>query len=214
MSTDRIQQITQAGQFTVWYHARLPVNQVQPLMALDRLLAICNQALDLGWHTADAYQQEELARLVRINWFVQDLSATNRIIKPVLLQPQAFNLVVQQGDTRLMALEACPWIATVPALVSLRSCHRPFFESWTQIHTEQQLTDLLGLEPGCVLLRDDVARLDSLTWIEFQSVQTAHHMHDDAERVRMMCRYLDQQDRQFRFHRSWIAHAVDWTRYQ
>lgn len=183
-------------------------------MVLDRLLAICNYVLDVGREHADAYAREELARLVRINWFVQDLAGGSRIIKPVLLDLQQSGCVTLTGDTRLMALEMCPWVCAVPALISLQPHCLTGFDHWTHIVTEQHLTDLLALENGCVLLRDDAISHDSLGWIEFQSSQTAHHMHDDGERVRMMWCYLDDQGERFRFDRSWIRSQIDWNQYR
>ena len=195
------------------YHPSLCLDLLHPGMSLDRLLYICNRALDRGLDKADPGELSELARILRVNWMTKDLDHCGRIMKPILCEVTAFNLVVIQGDTRLMAVEMCPQIHTAPVLVSADRNWISMFQGWTEIQCSDQLTDLLGFESGCAIFRDDAGPADRLNWIEFNTPQTQHHLHDENQRVEMILRYLSQQPSDFRFTRAWCRCKIDWTQY-
>lgn len=212
MKLDIINQLDQNTKYSLWFHPNLPLNHVQPMMNLDRLLWICNQSIKYG-PGSSPYRIDELARLCRVSWMVQDLNRQGHIRKPLLLHVNAFNLVIAQGDTRLMAAELCPQVHTAPALVSIADQYRGFFYDWTLIQSSNQLTDLLGFERDCIVLRENNTDWvdHAVEWIEFSSEQTAHHMHDEEQRQRMITNYLSAQPADFVFTRSWFLEPIDWT---
>lgn len=212
MTLDIIEHHDANSRYSLWYHHNLPLNHVSPMMNLDRLLWICNQSIKHG-PGSPIYQLSELARLCRVNWIVQDLNRHGRINKPLLLQVNAFNLTTAQGDTRLMAAELCPQVHTAPALVSITDQYRGFFYDWKLIHSSDQLTDLLGFERDCIILRENkVDWVDhAIDWIEFSSNQTAHHMHDEHQRERMITNYINAQHANFVFTRAWCTDPIDWA---
>jgi hypothetical protein len=211
--TDRLQIIHDRGLGSVLYHPALGLDLLHPGMDLDRLLYICNRALERDLVSADVGELSELARILRVNWMVRDLDQNGRIIKPILCEVTAFNLTVNQGDTRLMAAEMCPQVYTAPVLVSVDRSWKTMFQGWTEIQCSDQLTDLLGFEPGCVIFQDVPDNTDHLRWIEFNTPQTQHHLHDENQRVRMILGYLAQQSLDFRFSRDWCRQQIDWSQY-
>jgi hypothetical protein len=105
-------------QWAMFYHSQWPVEDLQPVCTLEQSVRTVNQQLqsvrDLTqWKYA---HQDEIARLLWVNWMYQRLSA-EPIRKPVLVHKQDNKLVVDCGDTRLMSLNLLPDPGTVSVLV-------------------------------------------------------------------------------------------------
>jgi len=205
-----------SDRFVLLYHPGYPIDQIRPMMTLHRLLYLCNYTIHRSEQDLDPGAASELPRLLRVNFLYNELQrGPARIIKPLLLHVQGFNLVTSQGDTRLMAAGLCGTIHTAPCLVSIERQYRGFFVDWIEVEDIQHLAALSGFDADCIVIRRETrspANYD-VEWIEFAGDHTSHHLHDRQERARMMQRYLAAQPRDFQFDIAWCQSSIDWRQW-
>jgi hypothetical protein len=201
--------------WAMFHHPALPISNLTPICDLDQCLAQTNRNLDrLGrdvcmWPTGD---QDQVARLMWVNWIHQRLDL-EPIRKPILAHAQGTKLVVDCGDTRLMALSLCTNPPAVGVIATDRVSNVDAYHGWTRIWSEQDLLRAAGFAPDShVDFRSGGDRC-AIEWLEIGDQSTAHHMHDVEQRIRMIRCYINSQSRHFRFDREWARSIIDWTVY-
>ena len=201
-------------QWAMFYHAQWLAENLQPVCTLQRTVEVVNNELQynnrnlLSW---PAMKQDEAARLMRANWIYQRLG-TEPIRKPILAHQENNQLVVDCGDTRLMALNLLPDPGTVSVVVVVSIAQVGEYSNWRQIHTNRDLMRATGFGRGAnIALRvNDTGRIE---WLEIGDHTTAHHLHDVDQRVAMMQRYLDTQQDTFEFSIDWARSHINWDIY-
>lgn len=211
--TDRIKSML-ADRYLMFYHGHWPLDRIRPVADLDQSLRLVNQAMEThGRHIADWNYglQDEAGRLVRINWIYQRLHQ-EPIRKPVLVHIHGPDLVVDCGDTRLMVLDLAGTYTTIGVIATCSIGQAQRFHGWHPVCDTEQLIDLCGFLPDAqVHVRPTEAGSDhACDWLEIGDRTTDHHLHDLDQRVRMLQNWLDAQDTDFQFDRSWAKTAVDW----
>lgn len=198
------------------YHSAWPVTQLRPVCTLDQCVEQTNNNLrllgrDLNiWPSGD---QDQAARLLWVNWIYQRLPV-EPIRKPVLAHKEGGDLVVDCGDTRLMALNLLDDPGTVGVVVTDRKDRTADWPGWQLIQTDQDLLHHTGFDNHAeISLR--VSPIDhALEWLEIGDQSTAHHLHDQNQRVRMMQAYLNHQPTTLLFDRAWAVSEIDWSSYE
>ena len=191
--------------YKLLYNSSVSIKVIQPIMTVDQLLSIANDAVHSG--SLSEYQQDVLANLVRLNWMIEDLRH-NTIQKSLLLSS---GLTVETGDTRLMAASFHPRITTVPALLTVKN--NISMPEWITVINMEHLGKLLNIDPKNIMLNNQDWTKQQLTWIEFAYPHTSNHMHNEKQRLDMVYRYLEKQPHDFQFTREWLQTPVDWSKW-
>jgi hypothetical protein len=191
--------------YKLLYNSSVSIKVIQPIMTVDQLLSIANDAVHSG--SLSEYQQDVLANLVRLNWMIEDLRH-NTIQKPLLLSS---GLTVETGDTRLMAASFHPRITTVPALLTVEN--NISMPEWITVINMEHLGKLLNIDPKNIMLNNQDWTKQQLSWIEFAYPHTSNHMHDESQRLGIMHRYIEKQPQDFLFTRKWLQTPIDWSKW-
>lgn len=200
----------------MFYHAAWPIDRLTSVASLAECIKKANDnidclGLDLGrWPPGD---QDQIARLVWVNWIYNRLSC-EPIRKPILTHAQGPSFVVDCGDTRLMALRLRDPATTTAVLVTDSINRATVYQDWTRILNQQELIEACGFSSDAFVGWTSGGDRQALVWLEIGDNSTAHHLHDQDQRVSMMQRYLDRQSRSFEFTEQWARSAIDWQSYQ
>jgi hypothetical protein len=128
----------------------------------------------------------------------------NHIQKPFLVDS---DLEIITGDTRYMALQLHSHIKYVPVLMTARDAP----DNWVNIQNREELGELLNILPEDIITNYDWTE-QQLDWIEFAYPHTSDHMHDEAQRERMIQNYLKVHPDTV-FDQSWLLEIIDWSLY-
>ena len=202
-------------QYCMFFCPDYYANKLTPVQTLVKSVSFVNQTLrEQGRQLSkwDVGQQDEIARLMWVNWIYQRL-CVEPIRKPILVHLDNTDLVIDCGDTRVMALTAWDPQATVPVLVS---CDRPqadVFAEWHQITCDQDLIDVLKFDPAgtsIYLSATLPGTHHAVNWLEIGDQSTSHHLHNVSQRLSMMQEFLNTQTPDFEFDLTWPKQKVNW----
>ena len=201
--------------YCMFYHPAFPIAQLTPVQTLEGSCSEVNQALDLygtDLLTWPARLQDEIARLLRVNYFYQNLNK-EPIRKPLLIHRQNEQYIVDCGDTRLMTLQLNPKISTVSVVITCTASNAVQYNTWQQINNDQGLIRLVKFDTNntTILVTPSQPGTDyGLDWLEIGDHSTEHHLHNIDLRLTMMQNYLDAQVKNFKFDTEWVRSPVDW----
>jgi hypothetical protein len=177
------------------YNPGVLVTTIKPLCSLDQMLDEANQNLN----------SNTMANMVRLNWMVTNLK-DEPVQKPLLIDHTG---TVQTGDTRLAAIGLNEHIMHVPCVMTAPVDQMNL--DWIYVEDKNHLGELLNIDSTDILTHDDW-NYSSIDWIEFAYPHTAHHMHDEQERLHMIKKYLEQNPDTV-FTRDWLQTPVNWSDY-
>lgn len=215
MSAAQDLQQTLGTQYLMFYHPAVCVTKLTPVQTIQQSIDCVNQQLRLLGHdvlTWPAQHQEEIARLMLVNWMYQRLTV-EPIRKPILVHREQQQWLVDCGDTRLMALNLQHTVVSVGVIVTCQLRDADLYADWHPVHTSQQLLQHTGFDcdHGHVFFTAaDQGVPYALSWLEIGDQTTAHHLHDIAHRISMMQRYLDCQASNFEFSTAWARECINW----
>lgn len=195
--------------YCLLYHGSIPVTNIVPVLNVDQLLEQTN--IIIKQKNCNPGGNNLLAKLVRLNWMVNDLKSSP-IYKPILTVLRQGNLVTATGDTRLQAIELLPNITHIACLASIPINMQENFKYWDLVDNKQTLASYLNTNINDIIVNQDW-NIHELDWIEFSFDETSNHMHDEDQRLRMIYNYLDRQPKDFRFTRKWLQTLVNWDQY-
>jgi hypothetical protein len=201
-------------QWAMFYHPQWPAEDLQPVCTLQRTVEVVNNELhynNRNLFSWPAMKQDEAARLMRANWIYQRLGS-EAIRKPILAHQENNQLIVDCGDTRLMALNLLLDPGTVSVVVVVPISQAGEYSNWRQIHTNRDLIRATGFgrDAGIAVRVNTDGRIE---WLEIGDHTTAHHLHDVDQRVTMMQRYIDTQSNTFEFSVDWARSYINWEIY-
>ena len=201
---DHVQRLL-APDYEMWYNSTVSIAQLVPVLTLPEAMCQANELLEMSpdLENLTDLQQDCVARMVRVRWIYQNLSRTP-IRKPVLAHLDRGRLVVDCGDTRIMALSLLPSLPTVSILVTALSEQRHEFAGWQQITSQTQLFDLLGFDPQSghlIYTRTDAGTPWAVSWLELGDATTSHHLHDTELCIEQLRQELTAE---FRFRLGWF----------
>jgi hypothetical protein len=198
--------------YHLFYNPAAPINGIVPLINLSQLIRLCNYTIKKTAQDLDPGAENELARIVRVNFMYNDLQKNRlKIIKPLFLEASGFNLLTVQGDTRLMAADLCG-LTTITCLIKVPLTYQNLFPGWILVQDINHLSKLTGFDPAEIEIKGQENK--NIEWIEFSSVSTAHHMHDFDQRLRMIKNYIKQQPKTFEFSREWCQLPINWAEFE
>jgi hypothetical protein len=204
--------------YCMFYHPAFPITQLTPVQTLAGSCYVVNQALAL--HGTDllswpAGLQNEIAKLLRVNYFYQNLNK-EPIRKPLLIHRQQKQYIVDCGDTRLMTLQLNPEISTVSVVTTCTTADAVRYPDWQQIASDSDLIRLTRFDTNntTILVTTTPPGTDyGIEWLEIGDHSTGHHLHSIDLRLAMMQNYLDAQVTNFKFDTEWVRSPVDWLEF-
>lgn len=201
---DRVQALL-AGQYQMFYHYGIDTEELVPLLTLPEAISQANTVLDHCDDTAvmTELEQDCVARMVRVKWIYQHLPV-EPIRKPILAHRERDSMVVDCGDTRLMALSLQAEPAAVSVLITCQHQHCEEFATWQEICCESELFALLGFDPGSAHLlytSTPPGTPWAVSWLEVGDDTTSHHLHDTRACFDTLA---DLDLKQFRFAPEWF----------
>lgn len=214
---DTIQQLL-GKNYRMFYHPAIPVSQLFPVQDLYSLIDTVNSHLRscgrcvIEW---PKHAQNEIARLVRVNWIYQRL-AVEPIRKPVLVHEHQGRLIVDCGDTRLMALKLKNTQESVPVIITAIDHCAHWYQTWYEILCDRDLISQLNFDPNtCQIFYTptEPGSDHAVSWFEIGDRSTSHHLHDVGQRLAMAQHYIDSQHSRFHFSLDWCTDSIDWRLY-
>jgi len=201
--------------YCMFYNPAIPASSLTPVQTLDGACHVVNQQIDINGvnlSTWEARKQNEIARLLRVNFFYQNLDH-EPIRKPILVHKHNDQLLVDCGDTRLMALQLKTLTATVGVVITCLAAESAQYSTWQPITCDMDLITAtnFGLNNTTILVTVTAPDADyAVEWMEIGDQSTAHHLHNIDHRIEMMQRYLDTQPTDFQFSVNWARTPIDW----
>jgi hypothetical protein len=202
--------------YCMFYHPAVPAEQLTPVQTLEQCCVVVNQALALhgtelsGW---PAGLQDEIARLLWVNKFYQDLDK-EPIRKPILVHRHQDQYLVDCGDTRLMTLQLANTAATVGVVVTCLATAADQYTAWYPVTSDQDLIQLIQFDPvntTVLVTPTPPGSTYAVEWLEIGDASTSHHLHSIDLRIGMMQQYLRTQPANFKFTRDWAKRPIDWS---
>lgn len=201
---DRIETML-AGGYRMFYLPEIDPLRLTPLLRLPVAMAQANEILsscsDLDLLTE--LELDCLARMVRVKWIYQHI-ATDPVRKPILMHVEDNTMMVDCGDTRLMALDL---MAVAPSISVLTTCltqNSDEFATWQEITNESTLSQNLELDLESTHIQytaTDVGTAWAVSWLEIGDDSTSHHLHDTQKCLDL----LGTHDLgKFQFTRAWF----------
>ena len=200
--------------WAMFYHSQWPVEDLLPICTLEQSIDIVNCQLqhsrDLSiW---DPNHQDEIARLLRVNWIYQRLG-NEPIRKPILVHKHLDQLVVDCGDTRLMSVKLLSDPGPVSVIITVPKECSDQYADWQQIYNNQDLRQVTGFGTSANILLRQATGDYAVEWLEIGDHTTAHHLHNVDQRVDMMQCYINEQPNDFKFSVDWARTSIDWDTY-
>jgi hypothetical protein len=201
--------------YCMFYNSAFPIVQLTPVQTLVGSCSVVNQALNSHGTNLSVWPaklQDEIARLLRVNYFYQNLNK-EPIRKPLLIHQQHEQYIVDCGDTRLMKLQLNPEISTVSVVITCTASNAVHYTTWQQINNDQDLIRLVKFDTNNTTILVTPSRPGAdhgLDWLEIGDQSTRHHLHNIDLRLTMMQNYLDGQVKNFKFDTEWVRSPVDW----
>lgn len=202
-------------EYKMFYSPSVPFRMLTPVLSLEQCIHKVNSALDhhgQHLHLWEQHQLNDLAKLVRANWIFQHLDR-EPIRKPILAHPENNSLLVDTGDTRLMALTAKNKDYNVAVVVTCTLRDSDKFMGWVKIDSTQRLLEVTEFDKKSVTLLVNKSHNphSAIEWMEIGDASTGHHLHDQEQRVAMMKKFLQSQAHDYRFNHNWITTSIDWA---
>ena len=203
------------NQYLMFYKANFPCSLLHPICDIDACILQVNQCITAhGTNTSQwkHYEQDQAARLCWVNWIYHNLSK-EPIRKPVLVHYDGSKFVVDCGDTRLMALNLLHDPGTVNVVATCKVDDSAKYQDWFPIYNNQDLIKATKFGNQSHVLVTACHTDYAIDWLEIGDQTTAHHLHNVNLRLKMLQEYINNQDLNFRFDRSWMYCAIDWLSY-
>jgi hypothetical protein len=205
------------GVHCLFYDPAVPKQQISYKQTLQDICDWANFAIyDQG---IDGFVQEQLnwydiANIVKLNMWIDDIKKQG-IVKPMLLfynGQEKFG--INNGESRLRALERIPAIATMSAFVATRQEHADRFDKLTPVTTFEQFARLCGVvdrQQFLFRLTDPQAPY-GLFWYEYDSDRTKSVTPGEADSVGALRNYLNQHPG-IKFTPEWFDTLIPWAKY-
>lgn len=202
------------SQYLMFYHRAIPFAQFTPVQTLNGCVNVANQLLNLLGKDFSQWEfghRDNIAQLLNANWIYQKLSV-EPIRKPMLVHRENNQLIVDCGDTRIMALSCVTNPPPLSAVITVKKDQAQLYRDWCPVSSNEQLLELTGFDPSSstILLTPGNSLDWAITWMEIGDQSTSHHLHDINIRVTMLQNWINQQDSNFQFSNDWVRYPIDW----
>jgi hypothetical protein len=214
---DPIDQSLHGGTHCLFYDPAVPKQQIRYKQTLQD---ICNWANNnIKTHGVAGFidnpaNHYDIANIVKLNMWIDDIKKQG-IVKPMLLfydGEEKFG--INNGESRLRALERIPGINTMSAFVATRREHADCFDKLTPVTTFEQFAQLCGAvdrQQFLFTLTDPQAPY-GLYWYEYDSDLTRPVTPGEEISVNALHSYLTQHSGT-EFTPEWFDILIPWANY-
>jgi len=214
---DPIAQSLHGGAHCLFYDPAVPKQQIRYKQTLQD---ICNWANhNIKTHGVNGFidnpaNHYDIANIVKLNMWIDDIKKQG-IVKPMLLfydGEEKFG--INNGESRLRALERIPAIGTMASFIATRQEHADRFDTLTPVTTFEQFAQLCGAvdrQQFLFTLTDPQAPY-GLYWYEYDSDLTRPVTPGEEVSVNALHSYLTQHP-DIEFTPEWFDILIPWANY-
>ncbi len=202
----------------LFYNPAVPRNSIRYQQTLLDLCSWANQSINqtgLLNFIQDEINHYDQANMVKLNMWVDDIQ-TQGIVKPMMLFYDGQDQYgINNGESRLRAIERIPSITTLEAFISTSNQYRGQFEHLQEITCFDQFALLCRAVHGqkfLFTLTDPTAPY-GIFWYEYDSASTAPVTPSDAWCVEVFCNYV-KQHAPLSFTPEWFDTLIPWANYK
>lgn len=214
---DPIVQSQHGGAHCLFYDPAVPVDHIRYQQTLKHISDWANHLIQrhgLQAFTADPHNHYDIANIVKLNMWIADIRLQG-VVKPMMLFYDGQERYgINNGESRLRALERIPEIQSVRAFVSTSQQHADRFQHLMPVTTFDQFAALCGAEPGQQFLftLTDPAAPYGIYWYEYNSARTAAVTPGEPWCVDVLGNYLRQHHTHFT--PEWFDTLRTWADYK
>lgn len=206
------------GAHCLFWNPSVPVATIRYQQTLQHLADWANHQIErhgTAGFLCDPANHYDIANIVKLNMWIHDIRGQG-IVKPMMLfYDGQEHLGINNGESRLRALERVPQVMTVQGFVSTRQEHAHLFQALESVATFDRFAELCGAVPGqqfLFTLTDPTAPY-GIYWYEYNSSRTAAVTPGDAWCLAALSGYLAQHP-ETRFTPEWWDILVPWAHYK
>jgi hypothetical protein len=214
---DPIQDSFHSGVHCLFYDPAIQKTQIYYKQKLEDICDWANFAIrDRG---INGFVQEQLnwydiANIVKLNMWVDNIKQQG-IVKPILTYYNGNQkLGINNGESRLRALERISGIDTLRGFISTTVAHAGQFEHLQQVHTFEQFAQLCQAvdQQQFMFTLTDPSAPYGIFWYEYNSCRTAPVTPGEAYCVEVLHLYLQQHPNTV-FTPEWFDILIPWANY-
>jgi len=206
------------GNHVLFYDPAVPKDQIYYKQTLQDICDWANNSIKShgipGFINQQLYHYD-IANIVKLNMWVNDIQKQG-IVKPMMLfYDRSDKFGINNGESRLRALERIPTITTMPSFISTRVEHADRFEHLEPIKDLNHFAKICQAVTGQKFLftLTDPDAPYGIFWYEYDSRRTAPVTPGQAYCVEVLHLYL-QQHPDTEFTPEWFDTLIPWADYK
>lgn len=214
---DPIQESFHNGRHCLFYNTSLDKNQILYTQSLQDICNWANYSIANNGITGFIQEQKnwyDIANIVKLNMWIDDIQKQG-IIKPMMLYYDGKEKYgINNGESRLRALERIPAITTIQGFISTTVEYANNFNNITPVTSFAQFAEIcqavIGQEFLFTLTEPDAPY--GIYWYEYNSCWTAPVTPGETYCVRALYAYLNKYPTT-KFTPEWFDHLIIWSDY-
>jgi hypothetical protein len=217
-NVDPILQSFHDGNHVLFYDACVPKDQICYKQTLQDICDWANDNIKSYGIAGFINQQKfhyDIANIVKLNMWIYDIQKQG-IVKPMMLfYDGSDKFGINNGESRLRALERISTITTIPSFISTRAEHASRFKHLEQITDLDHFAEICQAVPGqkfLFTLTDQDAPY-GIFWYEYDSQRTAPVTPGESYCVEVLHLYLTQHP-EVEFTPEWFDTPIEWNHYK
>jgi cold shock CspA family protein len=215
--SDPIAESSHSGAHCLFYDPAVPRHAIRYQQSLQDICTWANDYIRRSGATAfvnDQRNHYDIANIVKLNMWIADIRVQG-IVKPVMLFYDGDKRYgINNGESRLRALERVGSVTTLNGFISTRAEHKDHFAHLTEVVSFTQFAQICGAEPGqeFQFTLTDPAAPYGIFWYEYDSERTRLVTPGEATCVAALEQYLRQHP-SVEFTPTWFDTLVAWDQY-
>jgi len=213
---DPIAQSLHGGAHCLFYNPTVPKQHIRYKQTLQDICDWANSGIRQQGIQGFASKQQnhyDIANIVKLNMWIDDIRKQG-IVKPMMLFYDGQDQYgINNGESRLRALERIPAISNLKSFISTRQEHADRFAHLTPVTNFEQFAQLCGAIPGqqfLFTLTDPLAQY-GIYWYEFDSDRTRAVTPGEETCVATFENYVNKHNTVFTV--EWFDSLVNWSNY-
>jgi cold shock CspA family protein len=214
---DPIQQSQHGGLHCLFHDPAVPRWSIRYQQTLQDICNWANSYIQRNGVEAfvnDQRNHYDIANIVKLNMWIADIRGQG-IVKPVMLFYDGQEQYgINNGESRLRALERVGSITTLNGFISTTTEHRDRFAHLTEVTSFTQFAEICGAVPGqeFQFTLTDPAAPYGIFWYEYDSERTRLVTPGEATCVATLEQYLTAHPG-VEFSPTWFDTLVAWDQY-
>jgi hypothetical protein len=211
---DPIVKLSNGGIHLLYYDPVLPIAGIQCTRSIEDLCQWANREIahnGISEFIRDPNNRYDIANLVKINIWVDDIRQRG-IIKPFLLLDRGHEQYeAGTGDTRLLVLQCLPEITMVPSFISTHQRNHHKYRNLELVDNFDRFAEICAAKPGQQFkFRPTDSQADyGLYWYEYDSELTRPVTPGESRCIAVFEKYITQNS-QIQIDRDWFMTPIHW----